>query len=227
MTSFSPSCPFIWLMYSFVALALGGAASEPTDGTSSTSSFPVAALLQLWSSASVTIAISVYNNSRNYFLSVLLLNWCNVRTTWTCCLKPLCKSCFLLCSLTENLSLLENRSSLPSIFSLLGLWLVLFIFFAILFLEVFGLTKWGGAETHVTNYSSLGSAMVMLSFQSTGSVWSFLPCSMLTFDYDIARVGISICTTSMPFFCHRIHCFLGLRSSQWYNLPAMHALARR
>ena len=103
--------------------------------------------------------------------------------------------------LTESLSLLENRSSLPAIFSLLGLWLVLFIFFAILFVEVFGLTKWGGVETPVANYSSLGSAMVMLAFQSVGSVLSFLLCFMiLTFDHGIARVGISICTISMLFF---------------------------
>ena len=54
--------------------------------------------------------------------------------------------------------------------SLLGLWLVLFLFFAILYVEVFGLTKWGGVETPTTNYYSLGSALVMLSFQSTGFV---------------------------------------------------------
>jgi hypothetical protein len=47
---------------------------------------------------------------------------------------------------------------------------VLFLFFAILYVEVFGLTKWGGVETPTTNYYSLGSASVMLSFRSTGFV---------------------------------------------------------
>ena len=61
-------------------------------------------------------------------------------------------------------------SSLPVIMSLLGLWLVLFLFFAILYVEVFGLTKWGGVETRTTNYYSLGDALVMLAFQSTGFV---------------------------------------------------------
>ncbi|KAH6905112.1 high-affinity cell membrane calcium channel [Coprinopsis sp. MPI-PUGE-AT-0042] len=63
-------------------------------------------------------------------------------------------------------------SSLPVILSLLGLWLILFIFFGILFVEVFGLTKWGDAETRSTNMRSLGAAMVMLAFQSTGEGWN-------------------------------------------------------
>ncbi|KIM44013.1 hypothetical protein M413DRAFT_17890 [Hebeloma cylindrosporum] len=71
-------------------------------------------------------------------------------------------------------------SSLPALFSLLGLWFVLFVFFAILFVEVFGLTKWGGAETPTTNYSSLGSAMVMLAFQSVGEGWN-----QYMHDYDL------------------------------------------
>ena len=68
---------------------------------------------------------------------------------------------------------LFHRASLPVIMSLLGLWLVLFLFFAILFVEVFGLTKWGGVETRTTNYYSLGGALVMLAFQSTGFVTRF------------------------------------------------------
>ena len=64
-------------------------------------------------------------------------------------------------------------ASLPVILSLLGLWLVLFLFFAILYVEVFGLTKWGGVETRTTNYYSLGHALVMLAFQSTGFVTRF------------------------------------------------------
>jgi hypothetical protein len=57
---------------------------------------------------------------------------------------------------------------LPVIVSLLSLWLILFIFFAILFVEVFGMTKWHTAETRSQNYSTVGSALVMLAFMSTG-----------------------------------------------------------
>jgi voltage-dependent calcium channel len=57
---------------------------------------------------------------------------------------------------------------LPVIVSLLSLWLILFIFFAILFVEVFGMTKWNTAETRNQNYSTMGSALVMLAFMSTG-----------------------------------------------------------
>jgi len=66
-----------------------------------------------------------------------------------------------------------NRSSLPVILSLLGLWLILFVFFGILFMEVFGLTKWGDNEDRNQNYASLGSALVMLAFMSAGCVLLF------------------------------------------------------
>lgn len=60
------------------------------------------------------------------------------------------------------------RASLPVILSLLALWIILFLFFAILFVEVFSLTKWESAESRTQNYTSLGSALVMLAFMSTG-----------------------------------------------------------
>lgn len=82
-----------------------------------------------------------------------------------------------------------HSSSLPAIFSLLGLWLILFIFFSILFLEVFGLTKWGGAETPTTNYSSLGSAMVMLAFQSVGFVVLLYICVDVNAHFLASREG--------------------------------------
>lgn len=59
---------------------------------------------------------------------------------------------------------------MPAIFSLLSLWLVLFMFFGILFVEVFSLTKWNTAETREQNYSTMGSALVMLAFMTTGCV---------------------------------------------------------
>lgn len=56
----------------------------------------------------------------------------------------------------------------------MGLWLILFMFFAILFVEVFALTKWGSGETQDQNYRSMASALVMLAFMSTGYVPSFV-----------------------------------------------------
>lgn len=60
--------------------------------------------------------------------------------------------------------------SLPAIAQLTVLWVCLFLFFGMLFVEVFGLTRWGSAESRNENYSSLGRAMVMLAFMSTGCV---------------------------------------------------------
>ena len=64
------------------------------------------------------------------------------------------------------------RASLPVILSLLSLWLVLFIFFSILFVEVFSLTKWNSVETHNQNYSAMSKALVMLAFMTSGYVLS-------------------------------------------------------
>lgn len=72
--------------------------------------------------------------------------------------------------LTQNWNMI--RSSLPVILSLLGLWLILFLFFGILYVEVFSLTKWGNGESRNQNYSSLGSALVMLAFMSAGYLFS-------------------------------------------------------
>jgi len=60
------------------------------------------------------------------------------------------------------------RASLPAILTLLGLWLILFVFFAIVHMEIFGLTKWSTGETRNQNYSSMGSSLVMLAFMSVG-----------------------------------------------------------
>ncbi len=62
------------------------------------------------------------------------------------------------------------RASLPIILSLLSLWLVLFMFFAILFVEVFSLTKWNTLETRNQNYSTMSNALVMLAFMTSGCV---------------------------------------------------------
>lgn len=81
-------------------------------------------------------------------------------------------------------------SSLPVILSLLLLWFAVFIFFGILYVEIFGLTRWESAETHNENYTSLGRALVMLAFMSTGEGWN-------QYMHDFA-VAYPRCTNSSP-----------------------------
>ena len=85
------------------------------------------------------------------------------------------------------------RSSLPVIVSLLSLWLVLFMFFGILFVEVFSMTKWNTAETRYENYSTMGRTLVMLAFMTTGCA-SLSFFDRLAFTRLLARAGINTCT---------------------------------
>ncbi|KAN0062969.1 calcium channel protein [Thecaphora frezii] len=64
------------------------------------------------------------------------------------------------------------RASLPAILSLFLLWLTMFLVWAIMLVEVFGLTKWGENETYVRNFSSLFSSLIFLSMMSTGEGWN-------------------------------------------------------
>ncbi|KZV67749.1 hypothetical protein PENSPDRAFT_687890 [Peniophora sp. CONT] len=81
---------------------------------------------------------------------------------------------FKLVQRTNNLNKLFKTAvaSLPIIMSLLSLWLILFLFFSILYVEVFSLAKWQSAETRNQNYESIGSALVMLAFMSSGEGWN-------------------------------------------------------
>ncbi|GAA5884714.1 hypothetical protein JCM6882_005364 [Rhodosporidiobolus microsporus] len=63
-------------------------------------------------------------------------------------------------------------ASLPAILNILGLWLVAFLVFAIFYIELFGLTRWGSAGSHNSNYETFFSAMVLLALQSTGEGWN-------------------------------------------------------
>ncbi|CCL98380.1 uncharacterized protein FIBRA_00375 [Fibroporia radiculosa] len=63
-------------------------------------------------------------------------------------------------------------ASLPAIISLLCLWMILFLFFAITYMEVFSLTKWYSAETPSENYTTIAKALVMLAFMTTGEGWN-------------------------------------------------------
>lgn len=66
------------------------------------------------------------------------------------------------------------QAGLPAILNLLGLWLCFFLFFGLMFVEVFGLTKWGyiGPESYSRNFSSLPLALVFLSMMSVGEGWN-------------------------------------------------------
>ncbi|KAJ7019630.1 Ion transport protein-domain-containing protein [Mycena alexandri] len=81
---------------------------------------------------------------------------------------------FKLVERTNSLNKLFKTAvaSLPVIFSLLGLWFILFLFFAILFLEIFALTKWNTGESRSQNFSTMGSTLVMLTFFTTGEGWN-------------------------------------------------------
>ncbi|KAF5341523.1 hypothetical protein D9758_012561 [Tetrapyrgos nigripes] len=99
---------------------------------------------------------------------------------------------FKLVQRTNSLNKLFKTAvaSLPSIVSLLILWFIFFMFFAILYVEVFGLTKWSTGETRTQNYSTVGSALVMLAFMSTGEGWN-------QYMHNYARV-YPTCTNSSP-----------------------------
>ena len=59
-------------------------------------------------------------------------------------------------------------SSLPTIASLLCIWMVLFIVYAIAFTQIFGLTKLGPNGTGTLNFRTIPNALVMLFRTSLG-----------------------------------------------------------
>lgn len=114
------------------------------------------------------------------------------------------------------------RASLPVILSLLSLWIILFIFFAILYVEVFSMTKWGSGETRTRNYSSMGSSLVMLAFMSVGLVFdSFEKYSHPNSPRFLEKGGTSICTISTLSLCFLIMTKLGM---QYYLLSSLYKL---
>jgi len=65
-----------------------------------------------------------------------------------------------------------RRASIPALLNILALWACLFLTYAIFYLEVFGLTRWESAETHLSNYYTFASTLVLLALQSTGEGWN-------------------------------------------------------
>ncbi|KAI0073340.1 hypothetical protein K474DRAFT_1666711 [Panus rudis PR-1116 ss-1] len=81
---------------------------------------------------------------------------------------------FKLVQRTNSLNKLFKTAvaSLPTILSLLSLWIVMFLFFGILFLEVFSMTKWNTGEGRHQNYNTLSNSLIMLAFMTTGEAWN-------------------------------------------------------
>lgn len=61
-----------------------------------------------------------------------------------------------------------DSAALPTILNIFALWLILFLTFALFYMEVFGLTRWGPHGTSLANYYSFASTLVLLALQSTG-----------------------------------------------------------
>jgi hypothetical protein len=79
-------------------------------------------------------------------------------------------------------------SSLPTIASLLCIWLVLFVVYAIAFTQIFGLTRLGPNGTGSLNFRTIANALIVLFRMSVGYVFlTFIPDSLV-------RVGTRSCT---------------------------------
>jgi hypothetical protein len=63
-----------------------------------------------------------------------------------------------------------SSASLDHILKLLGAWLVVFVVYGIIFMEVFGLTSYGPNGTPLVNFRDFGSTLLMLIRTSTGYV---------------------------------------------------------
>ncbi|KAF9647780.1 hypothetical protein BDM02DRAFT_3187683 [Thelephora ganbajun] len=93
-------------------------------------------------------------------------------------------------------------SSLPDILSLMALWLILFMFFAVVFVEALGLTKWGSAESHDKNHATIAHSLVMLAVMSCGESWNqymhdytlaYPRCTNLGSETDCGSPGWALC----------------------------------
>lgn len=62
--------------------------------------------------------------------------------------------------------------SLPAIVALFVLWLIMFLVWGVMLVEVFGLTKWGANETYAKSMRTLWQTLVFLFMTSTGEGWN-------------------------------------------------------
>ncbi|CAG8569817.1 3141_t:CDS:10 [Ambispora leptoticha] len=63
-------------------------------------------------------------------------------------------------------------ASLPSIFDLFAVWFVVFCVYSIMFMEIFGLTKYGIQATRYVNFRDFSNAFLTLIRMSTGEGWN-------------------------------------------------------
>ncbi|RIA89873.1 Ion transport protein [Glomus cerebriforme] len=62
--------------------------------------------------------------------------------------------------------------SLPSILNLFAVWSIIFVIYTIIFMEIFGLTKYGNNESRHVNFRQFPTAVVTLIRMSTGEGWN-------------------------------------------------------
>ncbi|KAF8452208.1 Ion transport protein-domain-containing protein [Boletus edulis BED1] len=73
-----------------------------------------------------------------------------------------------------------GTASISVILNLLALWFTLFLFFTIMYMEVFGLTKWYSGENTDQNFQTMGSALLMLVSMSTGTL-AYPRCTQVSY----------------------------------------------
>ncbi|KAG0053161.1 calcium channel protein [Gryganskiella cystojenkinii] len=73
-----------------------------------------------------------------------------------------------------NQLFMTMAASIGSISSLLGVWLVVFAVYGIMFVEIFGLTSYGPNGSDHVNFRNIGSSLLMMARMSTGEGWNDL-----------------------------------------------------
>ncbi|KAF8927182.1 calcium channel protein [Dissophora ornata] len=73
-----------------------------------------------------------------------------------------------------NQLFMTMAASIGSIASLLGVWLVVFAVFGIMFVEIFGLTSYGPNGGDHVNFRNIGTSLLMMARMSTGEGWNDL-----------------------------------------------------
>ncbi|CAG8487610.1 8970_t:CDS:10 [Diversispora eburnea] len=76
-----------------------------------------------------------------------------------------------LCLITFKLF---QKRSLPSIFNLFAVWFIVFVIYSIIFMEIFGLTRYGPNGSDYVNFRYFNTAMLTLARMSTGEGWNLV-----------------------------------------------------
>ncbi|KAG0249803.1 calcium channel protein [Mortierella polycephala] len=73
-----------------------------------------------------------------------------------------------------NQLFMTMAASIGSISSLLGVWLVVFAVYGIMFVEIFGLTAYGPNGSDHVNFRNIGTSLLVMARMSTGEGWNDL-----------------------------------------------------